>query len=459
MSKDIPESLTSCMDPSTMSLADRTSKAADLAAANGMNDKCVKAAQTDAKAMSASASASVPFAEVSAQVSAQSSSTQMNESGCGQFALNVQNQLNAMKNINCKIKSTSNSVGAEQVSGNSINIKTLPLTPQEEANKAKLEKQLTDLQALALNLMANPRVPADRLDKLLALNKQNQETAQALLDSYNRDINLTNSSIVQSIVQRQASSISLSTADVDSIVQSQKAIAQATAENKLAQDLGVAALTPNSKSIINSNIEQSGVFTSQNVTNTVNSIKLTQTGTNTLELTAPGNINFTNSNISQSIVADMIVKALVGNSFTSGTQIANDFSASASATIASDGKSAGADALVKELGAANAAAIGAAKVSGFGGAMIAIIIVIFLAVGFGAVKSTNAVMKAAMNNAVFILAAVSIVVGIVFLAKSGAGNKIVGVILLVVGVAGLAFGAMLKRPQAQPAVPLGFRFQ
>ena len=186
---------------------------------------------------------------------------------------------------------------------------------------------------------------------------------------------------------------------------------------------------------------------------TVNSIKLSQTGTNTLEFTAPGNIKLTRTNISQSIVADMVIKALVGNSFQAGTQVANDFTASASASLASDGKSAGADALAKELGINNASAISAGKVTYGGGAMIAIIIVLFVIVGFGAVKSTGSMM---MNNAVFVLAAVSIIAGIVFLAKSGAGNKIVGVILLVLGVAGLAFGAMLKM-RAPVAVPLGFR--
>ena len=450
----VPDSLTTCMDPNSMSLKDYMSKTADLAAATGMGDKCVKAAQTEATAASVSASASIGFAEASAQASFQHSSTAMAEAGCGQFALNSQKQLNEMKNINCTIKATNNSVNAEQVSGNSLNIKTLPLTPDEIANKAKLEQQLVDLQKLPFALAMNPNIDSKTQKTLLALNEQSIKTTKALLDSYKRDINITNSNIIQSIVAKQASSISLSTSDIKSIVSSQKAIAKTTAENKLTQQLGVAALSPNSKSIIDSTIENSSTFTDQNVTNTINSIKMTQTSSNTLELSAPGNINITNSNITQSIVADMVVKALVSNSFQSGTQVANDFVSEASASIASDGKSAGAEALVEELGKANAAAISAAKVSGMSGAIFAVVIVLFLAVGFGAVKSAGSMM---MNNAVLIMGIVSIVAGIIYATKSGVGNKILGVIMVVLGVAGLGFGVMLRMRAS--AMPLQFRFQ
>ena len=450
----VPDSLTSCMDPSSMSLKDYMSKTADLAKATGMDQQCQKAAQTEADAAAISASASIPFAEVSAQASFQHSSTAMQESGCGQFALNAQKQLNEMKNINCTVKSTNNSVNAQQVSGNSLSIKTLPLTPDEIATKAQLEQQLIDLQKMPFALAMNPNIDSKKQATLLALNEQAQNTTKALLDSYKRDINITGSNIIQSIVAKQASSISLSTTDVSNIVASQKAIAKTTAENKLSQQLGVAALTPESKSIIDSTIENSSTFTDQKVNDTVNSIKMTQTSTNTLELSAPGNINITNSNITQSIVADMVVKALVSNSFQAGTKVANDFVAEASATIASDGKSAGADALVKELGNANAAAISAAKVSGMSGAIFAVVIVLFLAVGFGAVKSAGSMM---MNNAVLIMAIVSIVAGIIYATKSGVGNKILGVIMVVLGVAGLGFGVMLRMRAS--AMPLQFRFQ
>ena len=449
----IPESLTSCMDPSSMSLKDYVSNAADLAKASGMGEKCVKAAETEASAASASVSASVLFASASAQASWQNSKTKMAEAGCGQFALNVQNQMQQMKNINCKIKSTSNSVSAEQVSGNSISFRTLPLTSDEQANKAKLEKQILDLEETTLKLLANPNVPADRLKIMLDLNQKTKETTKLLLESYKRDINITKSNIIQSIVARQASSISLKTSDVDNIVVSQKAIAQATAENKLAQDLGVAALTPESKSVISSNIEQSNIFTNQNVTNTINSVKMVQKSSNSLELVAPGNINLTKSNITQSIVADMVIKALIGNSFQAGTQIANDFLAEASSKIATDGKSAGADALAKELGIANANAIKAAKIDPMGGSIFAVILVLLLVFGFFAFKSAGSMM---MNNAVFIMAIVSIVAGVVFLGKEGASNKVLGVIIIVLGVAGLGFGVMLR--MRVPKAPLRFRF-
>ena len=453
MSNNIPESLTSCMDPSSMSLKDYVSKATDLAQATGMGEKCVKSAQTEASAASASVSASLLFASASAQASWQNSKTKMAEAGCGQFALNVQNQMQQMKNINCQIKKTNNSVSGTQVQGNSISFRTLPLSNEEKANKAKLEKQILDLEETTLKLLANPNVPADRLKIMLDLNQKTKETTKLLLESYKRDINITNSNIIQSIVAKQASSINSSTVDIKQIVSAQKAIAKTTAENKLAQDLGVAALTPQSKSIISNNIEQSSIFTDQNVTETINSVKMVQKSSNSLELVAPGNINLTKSNITQTIVADMVIKALISNSFQAGTQVANDFLAEASSKIATDGKSAGADALVKELGKANENAIKAAKIDPMGGGIFGVILVILVVVGFFAFKSTGSMM---MNNAVFIMAIVAIVFGVTLLGKEGASNKVLGIIIIVLGVAALGFGVMLR--MRVPKAPLRFRF-
>jgi uncharacterized membrane protein len=134
-------------------------------------------------------------------------------------------------------------------------------------------------------------------------------------------------------------------------------------------------------------------------------------------------------------------------------QIANDFLAEASSKIATDGKSAGADALVKELGKANENAIKAAKVDPMGGGIFAVILVLLVVVGFFAFKSAGSMM---MNNAVFIMAIVAIVFGVALLGKNGAGNKVLGIIIIVLGVAALGFGVMLR--MRVPKAPLRFRF-
>lgn len=437
---DLPNSLTTCFQPSEQMVPDYFAKASDLAKSTGMNSTCQQAASSSGSSGSVSAGVSTPFGSAGGQASYQQYQRDMAQSGCGQFALNLSNMMNDMSTINCAIQSTNNTVNSQQVSGNSITYTTIPLTPEEEQNKQKLSQQIIDAQATTMRLVANPNLSPEMQQKLIDLNNSSINVFQSILDTYSRDINITNSTITQSIVQRLAAAISITAEQAKTIAAKQATIAQATAENKLAQDLGVDALSPDSRSVIQQNIQNSQYFSDQNVQNTVNSIKLSQTGTNTLSLTVPGNINIKDSTISQSIVADMIVKALIGNATSTGLQIASQITSDAAGTIASDGKSKGSDALIAEMGKANAAAISAGKVDMGMGSLGIFIIVVILVLGFGVVKTGSAI----MNNFIFVMALVSIVVGIIFVIKSGVGNKVIGSLLLLFGLVGMVFGGIMK---------------
>jgi hypothetical protein len=437
-----PNSLTTCFSPpKELKAPDFFNKVADLAKSTGMDQKCEKTAQSAGANASASGNVDTLFGAGGFQASVAAYERSMAESGCGQFALNASNTLNSMANISCSIQKTENTVNASQVSGNSIIMETIPLTQNEESMKASISSQLITAQNNAMILISNPKLTPEQQQKMVDLNDKQIGTYKALLANYSRDINITNSTISQSIVQSMKSSISLSTDQITTIVSEQKAIAQNTAESKLAQDLGVDALSPNSKNIISSNIANSSLFSNQNVQDTVNSIKLEQSSNNQIKLYAPGNINITGSTISQSIVADMVTKAVIGNAATAGLKISTDITSSALAVIASDGKSAGSDALIAEMNKGNANAIKAGKVTYGGGAIFAVIIVVMFVLGFGAIKSGGGMI---INNGIFIMAFVSIIASIVFFTKAGVGNKILGVILMIFGLGGIVFGLMLK---------------
>lgn len=445
---DIPSSLTQCQEPKDLKLGEYLTKTTDLAKATGMDQTCVKQTETDLLDMGASGSASVGWgaAEAGFQTHMTKLNNKMNEIGCGQFAMNINSQLNAMKDINCTIRNNSSSVSTIQKGENSIVLKTLPRTPEENANLAELQKDLKELKQQAMMLMSNPNIPKENLEILLKLNQSNTEDIKALINSYSRDINISNSKIEQQIIQKQSGSISIETAQEDLIIKAQKVIAKTTAENKLAQELGLNAVSPNSKSIIENRVENSTLFSNTNVQNTINSIKLQQEGFNSLTLISSGSIKIDKSSISQSIVQDLVIKTLISNASKAGLQLSSEIVSEATSTIASNGKSAGVDALMKEIGDARAKAIQAAKVSsGMGGAM-AMIIVVILVLGFGVLKTGSAI----MNNSIFIMALVSIVFGIIFLTKAGVSNKVLGSVLILFGVAGIAFGGVMRmRLQAQ----------
>lgn len=445
---NLPDSLTTCFQPDKQKVPDYFAKASDLARSTGMDANCQQAAQSSGTNFAASMSADTIVGAIGAQISGGTYQRDMAQSGCGQFALNLNNMMNDISTINCAIQSTDNTVNSSQVSVNSITFKTIPLTPEEETNKKQISEKIIAAQATAMQLAANPNLKPEQQQKLIDLNNAAITAFQAILDTYSRNITIDNTTIRQDISQKMSASISISTEQAKTIAAKQATIAQATAENKLAQDLGVDALSPNSRSVIQQNISNNQYFSDQNVQNTVNSIKLSQSGNNSFDLSVPGNIKISNTTISQTIVADMIVKALIGNATSIGVQVVSDISSSAASTIASEGKSAGSEAIIAEMGKANAAAIQAAKAQ-WGGGIFGVMLVIILVIGFGVVKTGSAI----MNNSIFVMALASIIVGIIWVTNSAVVNKVLGSLLILLGIAGIVFGGVMRmRLQAAAAM-------
>ena len=436
---NLPDSLTTCFKPENQSVPDYFDKATDLARNTGMDATCQQAAQSSGANFAASASASTILGDVGAQISGSQYQRDMAQSGCGQFALNLSNMMTNISTINCAIQKTDNTVNSSQVSANRITFETIPLTPEEEANKQKISEKIIAAQATAMLLVANPSLKPEQQQKIIDLNNSAINAFQAILDTYSRNVTIDNTVIKQEVVQTLSAAISISTEQANTIAAKQAAVAQATAENKLAQDLGVDALSPNSRSVIQQNIQNNQYFSSQNVQNTVNSIKLSQTGSNEFKLSVPGNLKISNTTISQTIVADMIVKALIGNATSIGVQVVSDVTSSAAGIIATKDSSAGSEAIIAEMGKANAAAIQAAKAQ-WGGGIFGVMFVIILVIGFAVVKTGSAI----MNNSIFFMALASIIVGIIWVTNSGVANKVLGSLLILLGIAGIVFGGVMR---------------
>jgi hypothetical protein len=265
-----PDSLSKCFTPATEKVPDYFSKATDLAKSTGMNATCVQAAQSSGSSGSVSANIDSPFGSAGGQASYLQYQRNMAQSGCGQFALNLSNTMNDVSTINCAIQQNSSTVDASQVSGNSLTYTTLPLTAEEQTNQAKISQAIITAQTNVMQIAANPNLSPQQIQKLTQLNQSAMDTYKVILATYSRDVNITNSSINQTDIATLKSAITITDAVATTIADKQTTVAQSTAENKLAQDLGVDALSPESKSVIQQNIKNNQYFSNQNVQSTVN---------------------------------------------------------------------------------------------------------------------------------------------------------------------------------------------
>ena len=239
-----PDSLSTCFTPAKETVPDYFSKATDLAKSTGMNATCVQAAQSSGSSGSVSANIDTPFGSAGGQASYLQYKRNMAQSGCGQFALNLSNTMNDVSTINCTIQKNSTEVDAGQISGNSLTYKTLPLTTAEQTNQSKISQAIITAQTNIMQLAANPNLSPQQIQKLTQLNQSAMDTYKIILATYSRDVNITNSTINQTVISHLASGISITDAAASTIADKQSTVAQSTAENKLAQDLGVDALSP-----------------------------------------------------------------------------------------------------------------------------------------------------------------------------------------------------------------------
>lgn len=405
-------------------------EAANIAASVGMNETCKKAARTSGAFFSASVDAKAPFVGASAQTSGGVFDNTMQQSGCGQSFVNFSKIFQNQEAITCNIVKNNTASSTQSQNFQTILIETLGPTRAETEAYYKITSQVFNDNSLTILASQLPVGEAStKLIEKLANNKA--AMLKIVSDNYNRDVNVTETRITQSITSDIKLSVSLKSEVSQIIAAQQNAIAAATARQNLTTELGLNAMDPNVKSMVSQQQTTDNKFTSQTVDETVQKVTATFINQQQLSIKASGRVTLENVNIDQNICSTLVAQVLFNNATSTGVTMAQSALNKAASDVVSKSKSAGVDALVDAMGKANANAIKANKQGGImGGIFIAIIIGIIMLFMFG---------KGIVSNIVKYISPILLITGIVFIVIFAKNKNKIGLILSVIGTSLLSF--------------------
>lgn len=357
-------------------VGDLTNNLPALAANMGMGATCKHAANTVSTAGAVSASVNVPFASAAGQASFQNINNQMSDSGCGSLSLSSSNIINAVHNMNCQLSSTSTSQTTSATNQVSISIETVALTSDQVAAKlAAIKSNQEGLEAA---------YPFGALAITAA-----QDVAAAVLNTYSRNITIGNSTFLQKGTTSVKVVSALTTDQKTTMAAQATIVAHAAATNHIKQALGTNALTPNTKSMIDSHVNTQQSAISKNISTVVNTIANSATSSQAITIKAAGNIDISGSTFSQDSMVQMAVSMVTTGAIASGLTASTNLISSAMGTSSTSVSGKGLDALASALGKANADAIKAGAAPPMGAIVYIVIGVIVLGMIFGAFKAFN----------------------------------------------------------------------
>jgi hypothetical protein len=432
-----------CENPQELSMADIFKDTQDLMKSLGADEKCVKAATTFGQNNSTSGKAYVRgstqagygaiAAEGEAGAAFQNSSfafqNAMNESGCGTYVVNATKQSTNIKKVQCSIQKAENQSEVGVNASNNIKILTKGLTPEENSSRERLLALITSNYA-----DSNPKptinydkfiekgltVPDSVNEAILKQQKLWEEGRQSLINginrSYSRDLNMTNTTINQTITGKIKLISSLSAQETQNIESATKAISKSVAEQEIAQKSGLNALSPNIKSITDTNIQSNENISGTAINSKIQSIKQQITASNDINIEVAGSINMENVKFDQNIILDVAAESIIASAIQAGMKAATEIITDTASMTKIKTESAGLEDLVKAQGEANAAAISAATISPFGPPTMISggILGVLIALGGGYILLTNPVVKNIILGVVVIVLVVSVIMLFVF---------------------------------------------
>jgi hypothetical protein len=379
-----------CNIPNELSVADIFQNTKDLLDKMGADEKCKKAADTWGKNASTSgnfyARGSVGWGAAEGEAgggfqdSSQSFANAMSEEGCGTYAISAIKQSTNIQKVQCAIQKAQNQSEVGVSASNTIDFRTVALTPEESRLQQKLISDINNKYIITVPrptfkdysemILLKILTPEQARQTLLEEQKQWDDSRDSLIkninNAYSRNISFKNGNITQRITGKIKILSSLSAQESQSIESTLKEISKITAEQELNQKLGLNSGTPNSKTMTDINIQKNENLSSSSINAKVQSIKQTIDTDNRLVVDIAGNINFENVNIDQNILLDVTAESLIASAISAGIKSATEMVSDASTVQKLKTESKGLDDLVKAQGEANAAAINAGKVGPLG---------------------------------------------------------------------------------------------
>ena len=332
----------------------------------GFDQVCKQEASTQSASFAASTKASCPFGSVGAQVSGTAMNNQMSQSGCGVFSATITNVQNLQQSRSCIEQNISNTSTVNVNANASIKIGSFPLTESEKIAYKEMNDKLMDNQTAIILASLQSDLTYEDVEMLNRMFEANEKQIQSWNKIYGRDVNIINSTVTSTVSinlkKINANNINLAT----QIENSFKASTANAAEATLKQTLGVNALSPNAKQLINQNITNNNVQITKVLTNVMNKSVTSTSGGNVIEILAHGPVLIKDSVITATTALEIQQEDLNTMSQFIGQSISADIINDVSSKNGMDTTSKGLNDLIDALGAANAAAI-RANAEGVGG--------------------------------------------------------------------------------------------
>ena len=424
--------------------------------AMGFSGECKKNAATAFAAGSTSANVDTPIGAAGAQASFVAGATQMEEKNCGQFLANLNETSTKLSNINCTIQDNQSKSSITQSGTATILLQTEAPNDEQLAILEKVQEGQTKNLALAnANYQAyiiSPGFSPTNAPFFQKLISDSNASLQETSDKISPSINITNSKILNVTNMTLASKVEMSSNQVTAINEDIKAVATQAAEQKMRQTLGVTALTPEAKQIIQNKIESNTLLQKSSIQSTIKSVSLVQTSDNNIKIInkGGGDLNIENTTISNNLVMDLVNKAIMSNGNSAASQVVTEILNEQTSEQISEGKSAGMDDLGKVLGEANSKALETGKVKMTMGSVVALGLVVLLVLGGGGLVIKK--IKGTFTKYIFLtVAVVGIIVSVIGKVKDPDNVLmiVIGILLLVSG-SGLGVYTLFKKKRTLP---------
>ena len=277
------------------------------------------------------------------------------QAGCGVFSVTANTILNSTRNISCILNKTSGTINISGASNSNISINV----------GIESIKALNDLVTLSQNsvnasrhTIANMRQGTDsdfafryKVDTI----RTSMSDAQTSLDKLTSEIadagSITNSTITTVVSNTTSIKSNQSTTNfnMDTVKNDIKNIAGAAAFNKLSQVSGVDSLTSDSRTALQQKISESIDSQSNNIKNLITGTKINRDASGDITITVAGSIKGSTLNLSATTLIDMSVEQVVKSAIAIGNSTASSIIASLSSSGDTSTKTAGEEALLKEI--------------------------------------------------------------------------------------------------------------
>lgn len=340
-----------CPCPKLQEVSD---KSPELARSMGLNEQCIKtASNTNTAAQGSIAGFSLSFmGGFVGQTSIQTMNDTMSESGCGDFFLNVQEIINNNNSISCTLLNASVESSSTAIANAEINITTTPLTQTDQKIVDNIVNNITDLAIASGNAKYT-----------IVIEKTIKSLCGVLHVITDRTINFTDSRIENTVNQKIKQLSSLTVSQEQSVANNYSNISRVAAVQNLQNTLGVRALSPNTRSVIDNKINENFNNITNNIANIINNNNVNVNSDGSINITSSGNIDIKDTTINNTIEIDIITQAIQKSAIGQGVEIASTIINEATSSATSENVSKGIEDLAIALGEANVKAIEAAGVA------------------------------------------------------------------------------------------------